>query len=236
MDQPATAGETITLDEDNSRHVAQVLRMKAGEELHLTNGKGVLLTTEIINDNKKKCLVRVQAITNDPPPTRKISIGISLVKNSSRFEWLLEKITEIGIHEIFPLLCERTEKQKFRQDRMRGIVVSAMLQSQQCWLPVLHEPVSFDKIVLQTDHHQKFIAHCVNENRSDLAAMASHSFNSQIILIGPEGDFTEKEIELAIQNHFIPVTIGKTRLRTETAGIVSAAILKLALPDDTVAR
>jgi len=227
MDQPGSAGETITLDEETSRHVAQVLRRKAGEEIHLTDGKGSLFTTEIVINDKKKCQVRIKTITHDPPSTRIISMGISLVKNSSRFEWLLEKVTEIGIREIIPLICSRTEKQKFRRERMQGIVVSAMLQSQQCWLPILHEPVSFETIVLQAEHQQKFIAHCLNENRSNLASMANTAINSQIILIGPEGDFTPTEIELAMQNHFIPVTIGKTRLRTETAGVVSAAILKL---------
>ena len=127
----------IVLDEDTSRHMVQVLRMKEGEKLNLTDGKGNLITAEIIDDHKKHCSVKIidsQFTTHD---SRKITIAISLLKNTNRFEWFLEKATEIGVNEIIPLICERTEKQKFRYDRMKGICISAMLQSQQCWLPVL---------------------------------------------------------------------------------------------------
>jgi len=157
---------------------------------------------------------------------KKITIAISPVKNASRFEWFLEKATEIGVSEIIPLICNRTEKQHFRYDRMKGILISAMLQSQQCWLPVLQEPVKFDKFILNEHTGQKFIAHCEDEN-SKLPLtnkLINHSTN-KLILIGPEGDFTTEEIGLALKNNFIPVALGETRLRTETAGVVAAAIL-----------
>jgi 16S rRNA (uracil1498-N3)-methyltransferase len=222
--------QTITLDEDTSRHVVQVLRMKAGETLNLTDGKGNLLTCTIAGDNKKKCLVEVRETRNQKPPTRNITIAISLIKNTARFEWFLEKATEIGVHEIIPLICERTEKQKFREDRMRQILISAMLQSQQCRLPILHNPVAYELLFRRqgiANYSQKFIAHCIEEEKRNFNDLVNETLPSQIILIGPEGDFTNEEIELAIQHHFSPVTLGETRLRTETAGVVAAGILKI---------
>ncbi|MBS1655054.1 MAG: 16S rRNA (uracil(1498)-N(3))-methyltransferase, partial [Bacteroidetes bacterium] len=127
----------IELDEDTSRHVVQVLRMKPGEKLNLTDGKGTLLTCEITTDHKKHCLVSVIETSSKPSASERITIAISLLKNANRFEWFLEKATEIGVTEIIPLICSRTEKEKFRYDRMEQICISAMLQSQQCWLPVL---------------------------------------------------------------------------------------------------
>ncbi len=222
----------IVLDEDTSRHIVQVLRMKVGEKLNLTDGKGNLLTAVIVDDHKKHCLVTVRATSNQLPiaigtATRKISIAISLLKNSSRFEWFLEKATEIGVNEIIPLICERTEKQKFKHDRMQNTLISAMLQSQQCWLPSLPEPVSFRKIIEQSHHDQKFIAHCMEEEKRNLSDLVNENLSSQIILLGPEGDFTKEEVDLAIQHHFMAVTLGDTRLRSETAGVVAAALLKI---------
>ena len=138
--------KVITLDEDVSKHVVQVLRIKEGEKINLTDGKGNLLTAEIIHHHKKHCEVKIFETSNRQPIARKITIAISLLKNSGRFEWFLEKATEIGISEIIPLICDRTEKQKFREERLQTILVSAMLQSQQCWLPVLHKPVAYELI------------------------------------------------------------------------------------------
>lgn len=214
------------LDEDTSRHVVQVLRMKEGEQLNLTDGQGKLLTCEIKEAGKKSCYVEVTATTNQLPTTRNISIAISLLKNTNRFEWFLEKATEIGVREIIPLICERTEKEKFRHDRMNAICISAMLQSQQCWLPVLHEPAEFEKVFSKISSDQKFIAHC-EESLTKNNLSTFQPFNSATILIGPEGDFTPKEIELALQNGYQPVSLGETRLRTETAGVVAAALLCL---------
>ena len=152
----------ILLDEDTSKHIVQVLRMREGEKLNLTDGKGDLLTCEIIDDHKKHCEVRIVDSRLTTHDSRKITIAISLLKNSNRFEWFLEKATEIGINEIIPLICERTEKQKFRYDRMKGICTSAMLQSQQVWLPILHEPRPFNHLTIeQFKQSQKFIAHCI---------------------------------------------------------------------------
>ncbi len=223
--------QLITLNEETSKHVVQVLRMKEGEQLHLTDGKGNLLLAQITDAHKKQCTVQVKSTSYKPQAARKITIAISLVKNSNRFEWFLEKATEIGVAEIIPLLCERTERQHFRFDRMKGIVVSAMLQSQQTWLPVLHEPVKFENALRQTSPSNgilKLVAHCEETAKNPFSNFQIDQFANSIILIGPEGDFTNAEIESALQQNYIPVTLGETRLRTETAGVVAAALLCIA--------
>lgn len=217
----------VVLDEATSKHMVQVLRMQNGEQLQLTNGKGILFTAEITDNNRKKCSVKVIKTNNQQRSTKNISIAISPVKNNTRFEWFLEKATEIGVSEIIPLICTRTEKTAFKFDRMKSILVSAMLQSQQCWLPVLHEPTKFNALVTSSVHQQKFIAHCTDDFKRSLTDLNNESLSSKIILIGPEGDFTVEEIELALQNQFSAVSLGETRLRTETAGIVAATLLCL---------
>jgi 16S rRNA (uracil1498-N3)-methyltransferase len=213
----------IALAEDTSKHMINVLRMQKGKEILLTDGKGKKAKASIVDDNRKKCVVEISSIETEEKEKPKIAIGISLIKNSSRFEWFLEKVTEIGVSEIIPLICTRTEKEKFRHDRMQNILISAMLQSQQCWLPFLHKSTEFDKAVL-LPFEQKFIAHCEKTNKQSLSDQQLSS-TSQLILIGPEGDFTHEEIETALKNNFTPVALGSTRLRTETAGIVAATLL-----------
>ena len=223
-----TAAKTIVLDEDTSKHVIQVLRMKTGEQLNLTDGKGSLLTCSVVDDHKKHCLVKVEETKYKAPAARKVSIAISLIKNTNRFEWFLEKATEIGVTEIIPLICERTEKEKFRYERMQGICVSAMLQSQQVWLPVLHEPVKFENVgIWKCGNGPNYIAHCMEGNKNLLSHSHITTSSYSLICIGPEGDFTPTEIEGALQNDFIPVSLGDTRLRTETAGVVAATLLCL---------
>ena len=213
----------FTLSEDTSKHIIQVLRMEKGEQLQLTNGKGEIITTKIISENKKATEVKVLSTANIPHCTSNISIAISLIKNTNRFEWFLEKATEIGVSEIIPLLCERTEKQNFRHDRMKNILVSAMLQSQQAWLPILHQPIKFAEAIKNAGHQNKYIAHCIEDETKKIIDPSINQ--SSIILIGPEGDFSKQEIEMALADNFIPVTLGETRLRTETAGIVASVFL-----------
>lgn len=214
----------ITLDEDTSRHVVQVLRMKKGEQLHLTDGLGHLLLAEISDDHKKHCSVAIKDVTYTAPAERKVTIAISNIKNASRFEWFLEKASEVGIGEIIPLVCERTEKERFRYDRMNAICISAMLQSQQVWLPLLREPLPLNQVLEQTGSAAKYIAHCEDGPKNPLSKQSPAA--TSIILIGPEGDFTPAEIQEAIQQGFIPVSLGNTRLRTETAGVVAAVLLQ----------
>lgn len=210
----------ITLNEETSRHVIQVLRMKKGEEINLSDGKGSVYHTSILDDNKKRCTVNLIKSAFHENNKVKISVAISLLKNTSRFEWFLEKATEIGVNEFIPMLCSRTEKQHFRHDRMRAILISSMLQSQQLWLPALHEPVAVDQVISNSTYQTKWIAHCEDGKKN----LLTPGGNAQI-LIGPEGDFTTEEIQLAIRHNYQPVTLGDTRLRTETAGIVAATLL-----------
>ena len=239
-------GDTeIVLDEDNSRHIVQVLRMQKDQQLQLTDGHGRLLTATILDDHKKKCRVRIDNSLQHPPREKKIIIALSLLKNTSRFEWFLEKATEIGVAGIIPLLSLRTEKQHFREDRLQSILISALLQSQQTWLPQLLSPTPIIQLIRETTAAHRFIAHCLETDRRSLAeaihrAEAAHradqepsaagsslpaAGNDQLILIGPEGDFTPEEIDTALKNGFLPVTLGETRLRTETAGVVAAALM-----------
>ena len=217
------ASSHFTLSDESSKHCIQVLRMKAGALLQLTSGQGILYKASIVSEDKKKTVVVIEEARLVPPPAKKISIAISLLKNASRFEWFLEKATEIGITDIQPLICSRTEHTRFRLDRMNGILIAAMLQSQQAWLPVLHEPVSFKNCIDQSSYQQKLIAHCEDEKKlfiKDLPfSVETH------LLIGPEGDFTPEEISLAIEKKYLPVSLGETRLRTETAGVVASSLL-----------
>ena len=212
------------LSEESSKHVVQVLRMKEGEEINITNGKGDLLISSIVIANKRKTEVTITNRISFPKPNQKIAIAISPVKNNNRFEWFLEKATEIGVSEIIPLICNRTEKNSMKMERMHNIMISAMLQSRQVWVPELKETVQFAEIVKAIGYQQKFIAHCCDSEKKSLKDF-DNGTPSRIILIGPEGDFTENEITAAGQNNFIPVSLGETRLRTETAGIVAAALL-----------
>ena len=211
------------LNEETSKHCIQVLRMKVGETLHLTDGKGGLHKAIITTEHKRNCEVNIIESTFKEQNSRKVSIGISLLKNVNRLEWFLEKATEMGIYEIIPLICQRTEKQQFRFDRMNQILISAMLQSQQTWLPMLHQPMKVEEIIRNLTHHQKLVAHCEETLKQPIHTLTI-SEDVQI-LIGPEGDFSPSEIDLALQNGYIPISLGNTRLRTETAGIVAAALL-----------
>jgi 16S rRNA (uracil1498-N3)-methyltransferase len=222
LDTPSPAN-VLTLNEETSRHILQVLRMKISERLQLTDGEGNLFLAEIIEGHKKKCTVKIIEKQTVSQKELAVCIGISLLKNANRFEWFLEKATEIGVTEIFPLLCARTEKQQFRYDRMKQIVVSAMLQSKQSWLPVLHEPVMANQVISNSKYETRLIAHCEDEIKTSIADFRKQP--SVQILIGPEGDFTPNEISYAFEHGFEPVTLGDTRLRTETAGVVAATVL-----------
>jgi 16S rRNA (uracil1498-N3)-methyltransferase len=216
----------FVLNEETSKHIVQVLRMQNGEQLNLADGVGNIYLSTITDNNKRGCKVEINSTINTAKPIADKTISISILKNASRFEWFLEKATEIGITKIIPLICDRTERIHFRHDRMNSILISAMLQSQQSWLPVLSEPVQFDDLMIaQFDNTIKLIAHCEEDKKQALNTQLIHQSSNQIILIGPEGDFSKEEIILALNNNFIPVTLGNTRLRTETAGIVAATLL-----------
>ena len=212
----------FTLSEDSSKHIVQVLRMKEGELIQLTNGSGLLAMASISAAHKKHTIVHINSIETKPEPNLS-TIAISPVKNTTRFEWFLEKAAELGVRKIVPIICQRTEKQHLRLDRLQGILVSAMLQSQQVYLTELTEPISFNEYLQQEKSDQKLIAHCIESEKKNLFDVMLQP--NAAMLIGPEGDFTEVEIQNAIECGFIPVSLGATRLRTETAGMVAAVMM-----------
>ena len=215
---------TYTMDEPTSKYCIQVLRHTAGDEVILTDGRGGHYQTVITDDNRKKCVLSVKTYTLMPPVNSPVRIAIAFTKNTSRIEWFLEKATEIGIQSIIPLISQRTEKEKFRADRFESILVSAMLQSQQYYLPELTTPVNFEKLVAHPPSNQLFIAHCLPEEKRHIW-QAMEKGKDTLLLIGPEGDFSPEEIKLALEKGFIPVSLGETRLRTETAGMVGCTLM-----------
>lgn len=227
--EPALAASAaeFPVSDDTAHHLSHVLRMRAGASCLLTDGMGLQIPVELVSVEKKQVLVRRGPIAAPLPSPVPLVVAVSLLKNTSRFEWMLEKCTEIGASRIVPLLCTRTERQHFRIDRMRQLVVAAMLQSQQVWLPEVPEPQTFSAFLGEPFAGKSYIAHCLPEPkdrlRSHPTAMPAR------ILIGPEGDFTPQEITAALEKGFLPVGLGDTRLRTETAAIVAAAVLKEAM-------
>jgi 16S rRNA (uracil1498-N3)-methyltransferase len=216
----------VVLNEENSKHIVQVLRMQNGKQIKLTDGLGNIFLAEITDAHKKKCSLKIIEKTKQEAPAHKVCIAVSPVKNNSRLEWFLEKATEIGVTEIVLLMCERTEKQNIRLDRMKGILISAMLQSQQAWLPILEEPKKYKEFIKKVKAENKFIAHCEENKKTSLKVTTTiKQLNNTTILIGPEGDFSPQEITLALENNFTPVALGDTRLRTETAALVAATLL-----------
>ena len=214
----------FSLSEETAKHCVQVLRMKEGAMIILTDGKGNLFDATILSASKKETVVVLTNKTTVVPNNPVSSIAISFVKNPSRMEWFLEKATEIGISHFYPLFTERTEKHHFKADRWENIIVSAMLQSKQVWKPVLHQPIYFADLIVQPMEGLKIIAHCKANAKTPLQRLPKE--NQQFILIGPEGDFSTNEINAAIQRGFIPTSLGNTRLRTETAGLAAAVLLQ----------
>lgn len=215
---------TYTMDEPGSKYCIMVLRHTAGDEVVLTDGRGGRYQAVITDDNRKKCVLSISQYTLMPAVVAPVRIAIAFTKNTSRIEWFLEKATEIGIQSIIPLISHRSEKEKFRADRLENILVAAMLQSQQYYLPDLAAPVSFDKLVAEAPAEQLFIAHCLPEQKQHLW-QAMEKGKDSLLLIGPEGDFTPEEISLALGKGFKPVSLGETRLRTETAGVVGVTMM-----------
>jgi 16S rRNA (uracil1498-N3)-methyltransferase len=225
----AASGEFIDLEEENAKHIVQVLRMKTGDELRLTDGQGTLAQSSISASAKKNCTVLVQSKSSIPPPVHKVIVAISLLKNTSRFEWFLEKAAETGVYKVVPLICHRTERQVFRESRLKSILISAMLQSQQSWLTELSSPVNIEQFIASINHSRyehSYIAHCEDQDKQELALLVNKQHHHSLVLIGPEGDFTPGEISIAMAAGCRPVQLGETRLRTETAGITAAVLLR----------
>lgn len=212
--------ESFSFDKEESRHIIKVLRKKDSDILHVTNGLGLLFETEITLASDNKCIVEVLSIKKSPEPKFRLHLAVAPTKMNDRFEWFLEKATEIGIQEITPVFCDRSERKAINLERFEKIILSAMKQSNETYLPKLNEAISFKEFIKQKNEGLQLIAHCEETDKKSLKEVLKPNENVTI-LIGPEGDFSDKEIALALENSFQPVTLGNTRLRTETAAVVA---------------
>lgn len=212
--------ESFSFDKEESRHIIKVLRKKDSDILHVTNGSGLLFETEITLASDNKCIVQVLSIKKTDEPKFRLHLAVAPTKMNDRFEWFLEKATEIGIQEITPIICDRSERKVVNLERFEKIILSAMKQSNETYLPKLNEAISFKEFIKQKNEGLQLIAHCEETDKKSLKEILKPN-ESVIMLIGPEGDFSEKEIALALENNYQPVTLGNTRLRTETAAIVA---------------
>ena len=211
----------FTFDKNESRHIIRVLRKSEGDIVHITNGQGDLFEGEIIVPNDKRCTVKMVSCSSSKKPWNYyLHIAIAPTKNNDRLEWFLEKATEIGIDEITPIICDHSERKVVKMDRMEKIVHAAAKQSLKYHFPKLNPSITFKQFMSSEFEGNLFIAHCEETQKRSLKSQLSKQTNT-IILIGPEGDFSTTEINSALANNFIPVSLGESRLRTETAGVVA---------------
>lgn len=222
------SSDTATLDEEESRHCAQVLRMGAGDVLHVTDGRGHLWQGTILSSGKKSVQVALDVLVREEManPARCI-LAVAPTKQMERMEWLVEKATEIGLLALYPIITTRTERGKLRTDRLQKIALSAMKQSGRLWLPEIVEPIGFEDFLKHKPEVQGFIGHCIEEQpKVSLLSQISREVPS-LVCIGPEGDFTATEIENALSAGFRPVSLGESRLRVETAALYATVISNL---------
>jgi len=222
-----TAGQSILLDAEESHHCIRVLRKKAGDTIHITDGRGRLYEAVVTNENSGKCLLTVTSTVSAAAPMPfHLHLAVAPTKSNDRFEWFLEKATEIGISEITPVICEHSERTAIRTDRMQKILVSAMKQSLNLHLPELNEAVKFNEFINRGFTGQKFIGY-VEEKQETLLKDCYTKGSGCVILIGPEGDFSKEELEKAKQKGFETISLGNSRLRTETAALVATMTINL---------
>lgn len=214
----ATRGNHI-LNEEESRHVIRSKRYRDGDILSFTDGKGNFAKASLTIPSKKSAVIHVHEFEKRSRNKALLTVAISPLKSPARWEWFIEKATELGVARIQPLLCERTEKSNHKEERLRKIMVSAMKQSQRCFLPELSKAKSMKDFIDEKWSDQNFIAHCAVGRKIGLAETLKPE-RSVHVLVGPEGDFTNPEIEFAIERGAEPVSLGSFRLRTETAGLV----------------
>jgi len=212
--------KSFIFDKEESKHIIKVLRKKENDILFVTNGLGVFFKTEIALASDSKCTVNILSFEKQKPSNYRLHLAVAPTKMNERFEWFLEKATEIGIHEITPLLCEHSERKVINIERFKKIIESAMKQSLHYYIPKLNEPIAYKDFIKKEYCEQKFIAHCEDSDKKILKNELKTN-EDVLLLIGPEGDFSVKEIEMALNNNYIPVSLGKTRLRTETAALVA---------------
>lgn len=225
---PNISGAEVTLDETESKHAVRVLRLQNGFKVQIIDGKGGFYEAEITDANLKKCRLSIVKSTFDfGKKDFHLHIAIAPTKNNDRFEWFLEKATEIGIDEITPLLTSHSERKTINPERFEKILVSAMKQSLKAWLPKLNNLTSINELIFNNKTEDKFIAYCDDIQKNHLKDLVEKG-KDILILIGPEGDFSPEEIQMAMKNGFKVVSLGEARLRTETAGIVACHIVNLA--------
>jgi 16S rRNA (uracil1498-N3)-methyltransferase len=205
-------------DKEESKHLIRVLRKSTGDSIQITNGKGLFFKGELINSDEKKCQISVIHIEkNEKHWPYYLHIAIAPTKMNDRMEWFIEKATEIGVDEITPVICSRSERKEIKTERLVKVAVSAMKQSLKCTLPKINEPISFINFIKKNPDGIRLIAHCEESNKTELNKLEKKE--KYTVLIGPEGDFSAAEIDLALQHQFNPLSLGKSRLRTETAGV-----------------
>lgn len=219
---PDINSDTYTLSEEESNHCNKVLRLKQGDVVHLIDGVGGLYKAEIAEIAKKA--VRLNIIDKQSEFGKRnhyLHIAIAPTKNNDRLEWFLEKATEIGIDEVTPIICDRSERKIVKEDRLEKVITSAVKQSLTAYHPKINAAISLKDFIKQSEADDKLIAHCIDEADRKAITAIIKPHQKYLILIGPEGDFSPKEIELALQSGYKPVTLGSTRLRTETAGLAA---------------
>jgi 16S rRNA (uracil1498-N3)-methyltransferase len=219
---------TAAFSREESGHCLRVLRMRRGDTIQFTDGEGNMYEGMITGDDPLNMKVSVNGVTKDAGKRRyRLHVAISPLKNDDRLEWFIEKAVELGIDEITPLICSRTEKKRIRRERLGGLILSAMKQSVKAYLPRLNEPVQFTAFIDRENSGKRLIACCdPQQERKAITAAAGHG-EDVLILIGPEGDFTPEEVTLAIKGGFTPVHLGPSRLRTETAGVAACCSIYL---------
>ncbi len=211
----------LIFDKIESRHIIKVLRKEEGAILNITNGKGLLFKGKITEADEKHCTVNLIAVEKqEKEHPYSLHIAIAPTKLNGRFEWFLEKATEIGIDQITPLLCKHSERKVIKTERLEKVIVTAAKQSLHFNFPILNKLIPFPDFILQKNNDLKLIAHCEDSDKLSFKDIVKPKQNITV-LIGPEGDFSKQEINLALQNEYKPISLGKTRLRTETAGIVA---------------
>jgi 16S rRNA (uracil1498-N3)-methyltransferase len=219
--------KTAFFNSDESRHLFKVLRKKVGDEVLITNGNQLMFKGNILDISKNNCEVEISKCEKKEKLGYSLHIVISILKSNERFEWFLEKASEIGITEITPVLCERSEKKFINEKRLNKVLISAMKQSLKANLPILNPIVKLKDFYKSNLSDQLFIAHC-NESEKDFLISSIKPKENITILIGPEGDFSKNEVEEAIKIGFKPVSLGNTRFRAETAGIIATHTVSIA--------
>ena len=219
--------ERNELPSEEAAHAVRVLRLQQGDEIALTDGKGCFYKAEISTANQKRCLVNILAKEEQTPLWKgHLHLAMAPTKNMDRIEWFAEKATEIGFDELSFLNCRFSERKVLKTERIEKILVSAMKQSLKARLPILNEMTDFKRFIAQLHPGKKFIAHC-HEGEKPLLQTQIVPGEDALVLIGPEGDFSEEEVRLAIENGFQPISLGRSRLRTETAALVACHIMNL---------